>query len=141
MSVEEENKAIIRRIFEEVWNNGDLTGVDELMATDHVFHGPGGEESKGLEGLEPMVSMFRTAFPDLHVTIEDMFADGDRVATRMTERGTHKGDFMGIAPTGRQFTRTAIIIHRLAGGKEAEVWEGVDSLALCQQLGVSPPGG
>lgn len=134
----EENKAIMRRITEEVFNKGNLAVVDECTAADYVFRS-GGQEYKGLEGVKQMITSMRTAFPDFHVTIEDMVAEGDKVAHRYTWRGTHKGEFMGIAPTGKQVTITAAGFTRFAGGKQVEAWTYGDSSTIYQQLGVSPP--
>ena len=138
MSIEEENKATARRIIEEVWNKGNVAVAGELMTTSNVFHGPIGMEFKGLESLKSTVTMYRTAFPDVHMTIEDMVAEGDKVAYRYTMRGTHKGELMGIAPTGKQVTFTVIVISRFEGGKEAEVWASEDLLGMMQQLGAIP---
>ena len=137
----EENKAIGSRIIEEVWNKGDLAAVDELVSPNHIYHFPGREDIKGPEGLKQFATMARTAFPDLHITIDDMIAEGDKVACRFTWRGTHKGEMMGIAPTGKQVTVTGIVISHFVGGKEVEVWESTDSLGMFQQLGVVPPMG
>jgi len=137
----EENKAMIRRVWEEVFNKGDLAVADEIMATNYVYHGSGGQEFKGPEGFKQLITMFRTAFPDLRITVEDMFAEGDKVAHRATIRGTHKGDFMGIAPTGKQVTIAAIVISRFVGGKEVEAWANLDQLAMMQQMGIAPPMG
>jgi len=129
---------MLRRNCEEVLSKGNLAVVDELQATNYVYHGSGGQEFKGPEGFKQLVTMLRTAFPDLHVTVEDMVAEGDKVAHRLTLRGTHKGDFMGIAPTGKQVTFAAIVISRFAGGKEVEAWANLDQLGMMQQLGVVP---
>lgn len=137
----EENKAIFRRIIEEVWNKGDLAAVDELVAPNHIYHFPGREDIKGPEGVKQFVTMARTAFPDIHITIDDMLAEGDKVACRCTWRGTHKGEIRGIAPTGKQVTVTGIVISHCVGGKEVEGWESTDSLGMLQQMGVVPPMG
>ena len=137
----EENKASVHRVIEEAFNKGNLAVVDDLMATNYVFHGPGGQELKGPEGFKQMIPMYRTAFPDIHMTIDDMVAEGDKVAFRLTLRGTHKGDLMGIAPTGKQVTVTGTVISRFVGGKELEAWESADQLGMLQQLGVVPPMG
>ena len=134
----EENKAVLRRN-EEVFNKGDLAIADETIAPNYSYHGSGGQEIKGPEGFKQIITMFRTAFPDLHVTVEDMVAEGDKVAHRLILRGTHKGDLMGIAPTGKQVTVSAITISRFAGGKEVEAWSNFDQLGMMQQLGVVPP--
>jgi len=137
----EENKATLRRIIEEAFNKGNLAVTDELIATNYVYHGSGGQEFKGTEGFKQYVTMMRTAFPDLHMTIEDMVAEGDKVVHIAKMRGTHKGEIMGIAPTGKQLTISAVTISRFAGGKEAEAWTYADSLVMYQQLGVAPPMG
>ncbi|MFQ5901607.1 MAG: ester cyclase [Thermodesulfobacteriota bacterium] len=141
MSVEE-NKAIMRRWYEEVLNKGNLAVVDELIATDCVDHNPLAPElPAGLEGVKQGFTMFRTAFPDVRVTVEDMIAEGDKVVSRLTLRGTHKGEFMGIAPAGKQVTVASIDIVRIAGGKMVEHWDVIDELSMMQQLGVVPPPG
>jgi steroid delta-isomerase-like uncharacterized protein len=137
----EENKAKVQRMIEEVFNKGDLSVVDELVAPNYVYHFPGREEIKGPEGLKQFATMIRTAFPDFHITIDDMVAEGDKVACRYTYQGTHKGEFLGIAPTGKQFTATGIMISHVRGDKEAEVWESIDRIGMLQQIGVIPPMG
>lgn len=134
----EENKAMVRRIFEEVIVKGNLSAVDEIMASNYVYHFPG-QDVKGPEGFKEFVKMMRTAFPDLSMTIEDQIAEGDKVATRETMRGTHKGDFMGIAATGKQVTWKGMVIVHFQDGKEVEAWGSPDNLGLFQQLGVIPP--
>jgi predicted ester cyclase len=137
----EENKAMIRRVWEEIINKGDLTVADEIMTNNYVYRGSGGQEFHGPEGFKQFITMFRTAFPDLHATVEDMFAVGDKVAHRATLRGTHKGDLMGIAPTGKQVAIAAIVISRFEGDKEAEAWANLDQLSMMQQMGIAPPMG
>lgn len=138
MSIEEENKAIIRRNMEEVYNKGDISVLDEIMSPDIVIHSGLGE-IKGSETYKQVHSQTRKAFPDFHFTIDDMVAEGDMVAVRLTLTGTHKGEFMGIPPTGKKIKGDWALFYRFAGGKEVEVWEYTDSLAFFQQLGVSPP--
>ena len=137
----EENKASVRLAFEEGWNKGNLTTVDEDVATNYVLHDPFSGEVKGPEGYKQYVKMYRNAFPDLHFTIEDQIAEGDKVVTRWTCTGTHRGELMGIAPTGKLGTVTGIFIDRIAGGKAVETWAAWDALGMLQQLGVVPPMG
>jgi predicted ester cyclase len=137
----EENKAVIRRVIEEVLNKGNMSVADEILAPNYVIHGSGGQEFKGPEGFKQFITTFRTAFPDFHVTADDMFAEGDKVAHRLTLRGTQKGEFMGIAPTNKKVEMTANAISRFAGGKEVEAWVNFDQLSMMQQLGVAPPTG
>ena len=136
----EENKVLLRRLFEEVWNQGNLATVDELLATDYVLHDPA-HLVHGPEGFKAYVSAFRAAFPDMHATIEDQIAQEDKVAMRFTVRATHKGEFQGIPPTGKQVILTGTDIQRIAGGKIAENWVNLDALGMLQQLGVLPPMG
>ena len=139
-----ENKAKQGRVWGEVFNKGNLAIIPELFAPNYVYHSPLGMEAKGPEGFKQMVTMLRTAFPDVHVTIDDMVAEGDKVVTRFTFTATSKGEFMGIAPAGKKVTSTGILITRWVGGKEVEAWESLDTLGMMQQLGVVPsmgPGG
>ena len=132
----ENNKAIVRRAYEEVWNQGKLDVIDEIFAADLVGHIAGSPDIHGPEGLKQFVTMYRTAFPDLQFTIEDQLAEGDKVATRWTSTGTHKGELMGIPPTGVQVKSTGICIARIAGGKFVETWPHSDDLGMLQQLGM-----
>ena len=133
----EENKALLRRVYEEIYNQRNLAVIDELAVPNFVFHNAS-MAIQGLEAYKQFVSMFFSAFPDSHFTVEDMIAEGDRVVVRHTFRGTHKGDFMGIPPTGKQVTVTGISLSRLANGKGVEAWFNGDDLGLMQQLGVIP---
>jgi steroid delta-isomerase-like uncharacterized protein len=133
----EENKALARRLFEDGINQRNLAVLDELCIPDFVLH----NVALTLQGLEPVkqfLSMYLTAFPDVQLTIEDMIAEGDTVVFRHTFRGTHKGDLMGIPPTGKQVNVTGIDIFRTAGGKIVEQWTNADELGAMQQLGVVP---
>lgn len=135
----EENKTVVRRLFEEVWNQGKMDAVGEILATDYIFHEPVGGEVRGPEDFKQFVSMYRTAYPDLQFTIEDHIAEGDKVVTHWTSTGTHKGELMGISPTGVQVTVTGILIGRIAGGKIVEDCCNWDTLGMLQQLGAVPP--
>lgn len=134
----EENKAIVRRLFEEAWNQGKGEVIDEVIAVDHVDHYSPPGFPPGVEGFKQQLTMYRTAFPDIHFTIEDQVTEGDKVVTRWTARGTHQGELMGILATNKEATVTGIQIDRLAGGKIVEHWGIFDQLGLMQQLGVVP---
>src|SRR4051812_6753616 len=121
---EAENKAIMHR-YEEAVNQGNLDLIDEVIAADYVGHEPD-EDLHGPEGYKQFLTMFRSAFPDLHLTVEDEIAEGDRVASRFTVRGTHQGELMSIPPTGKQITVTGITICRFEDGKVVEEWENPD---------------
>lgn len=132
----EENKAIFRRYFEEVLNAGNLDLVDELIARTYVSHYPTGYDfGGGPGGVKQIVTAVRAGFPDVHFTVEDLLAEGDKVVGRWTFRGTHQGDFMGILPTGRKVSVMGIAIYRIARGKITEAWVAWDSMGLMQQLG------
>ena len=137
----EENKTKQRRVWEDAFNKGDLSVANETIATNYVYHGPMGMEYKGPEGFKQVVTMFRTAFPDLHITVEDMVAEGDKVVSYYTMTGTHKGELMGIAPTDKKVKFSGIVIVRWVGSKEVEARGVGDMLSMMQQLGVVPPMG
>jgi ketosteroid isomerase-like protein len=135
----EQNKAIVRRLFEEVWNKGNLSVADDLFTPNYDHHDPSTPDfGRGPESEKKRATLYRTAFPDLRLTIEDIIAEGDAVMARWSCRGTHKGDLGGITPTGKQFTISGVSIARVAGGKMAEGWINWDALGLMQQLGVVP---
>jgi steroid delta-isomerase-like uncharacterized protein len=134
----EENKAIVHRLAEEVWNKGNIDAVYEIFATDFVGHIPGMPGIAGSEGVKQFIMGLRTAFPDINWAVEDDIAEGDKIATRYTVSGTHQGDLMGIAPTGKKVMYTAISINRFASGKIVEFWGLADMLGMMQQLGVVP---
>lgn len=124
MNTSDENKDISRRADEELFNRGNLSIADELFASNFVYHDPvSHEEWRGPESVKSYATMLRVAFPDLHQTIEEQIAEGDKVAYRWTARGTHQGEFMGIAPTGNRVEMTGISIARLIDGKLEEIWE------------------
>jgi steroid delta-isomerase-like uncharacterized protein len=114
----------------------DLAG--EIYDAAYVYH-PDPHRVKGPEGVKQIVGVYRAAFPDLHLTIEDLIAEGDKVVVRFTARGTHQGDLMGVAPTGKEVTVTGISIVRIAEGKIVEEWENFDALGMMQQIGAVPP--
>jgi steroid delta-isomerase-like uncharacterized protein len=136
----EVNKALIRRAYEE-FNKGKeavMAAIDELFAPDFVWHGTGVFPDMDRAGLKQMAPAGWTAFPDLHYTLEDLIAGGDKVVARYTFRGTHQGDFMGMPPTGKQVSVTGIEIHRIEDDKFVESWANSDALGMMQQLGVIP---
>jgi steroid delta-isomerase-like uncharacterized protein len=136
--VSEESKALVRRLIDEVYNRGALDVADELLASDFVRHNPLPGQESGLEGYKGGVAAIRLAFPDYEIVIEDQVAERDKVVTRYTERGTHRGEFMGMAPTGKRVELTAISIHRISGGRLVEDWVEWDKLGLMRQLGIIP---
>ena len=140
----EENKATVRRFTEEGWNQGHVAVFDELTTPNWVYHDPVVPDVRTLEAYKRFVTETRSAFPDLHFTLEDMIAEGDKVVARWTFHGTNTGAIvtpMPIPATSKQVTMTGILIVRFAGGKGVEVWDQADSLGLFQQLGLIPAPG
>ena len=134
----EQNKAAQRRLYEEVFNKGNLSVIDEVVSPDIVDHNPGPGVPPTREGFKQFVSTNRAAFPDIRIEVNDILAEGEKVVARFTMRGTHRGELMGIAPTGKQVTVSGIDILRWEGGKAVEHWGNMDDLGLLQQLGVVP---
>ncbi len=134
----EKNKAIVRSLLEEAYNQGNLDVIDEVCAANYTWP-MDNPQVHSSEEMKEHVAGVRTTFPDIHITAEDMIAEGDKVVTRWTIVATHKGELMGIPPTGVQVTFTGILISRIADGKIAGDWENWDGLGLMQQLGAIPP--
>jgi steroid delta-isomerase-like uncharacterized protein len=130
--------ALARRSFDDIWNNGNLDTADELYSPDYVNHDPVSPEvPPGPEGVKQLAKMYRRAFPDLRFAIDEMLAAGDRVITRWTGQGTHRGALRGLPPNGRQVRVTGISIHRIAGGRIVETWVNWDTLGMMEQLGAA----
>ena len=122
----QENEALVRWFFEEVWGKDNLAAVDEYIAADYVEHSLPLGSQQGREALKQFVAMYHEAFPDIKVTMNDIFGRGDRVVYRWSAGGTHLGELRGISPTGLHLTTTGITIHRIVGGKCVEGWASVD---------------
>ena len=134
----QELKDLVRRDFEESWNQARYEAVDELFADDYVNNNPIPGYPHGREGIKQLLRVFKTAFPDMNFTVEDQIAEGDKVVTRWTMRGTHLGDLMGIPPTGKRVEVGGITIFRVRDGKIVERWAQLDTYGQMQQLGVIP---
>jgi len=134
----EANKAICRRFYEEVINQKNLEAIDELASDDFFSHDFPPGLPAGSAGLKIFASVLHTAFPDGHLTIDQLIAEGDIVATRITFHGTHTGDFQGIAPTGKEVTVPGMEMVRIVNGRGIEHWGGLNQISLMQQLGVIP---
>jgi steroid delta-isomerase-like uncharacterized protein len=137
MSDQNHNKQASRRAMEEVYTGGNLDVVEELAAGDIIAHSPG-VDFHGITELKQFVASLREAFPDLRMTVEDQVAEGDKVVTRWTAQGTHRGSFLGMPPTGKAGTMTGVEIDRFVDGKVTECWTSADYLGLMQQLGAIP---
>jgi steroid delta-isomerase-like uncharacterized protein len=132
----EQNKALVMRVWEEVVNQGNLDKADELFAKNYVYHNTSGQDFTGIEeGVKVTVTSMKTAFPDLHCTVDDIIAEGDRVAQRWSATGTHSAEYMGVPATQNQVHMTGIVISRIENGKVAEDWSCGDDLGILQQLG------
>ncbi len=138
MSTDRSN-SLIRRIFEEAFNQGNLAVVDELLSPDHFAHTAFGGAPNGPGGLKWLIAMFHSAFPDLQCTIEDEIREGNKLAAHWTIRGTHKGSFLGNPPTGRSVKVQGIIFARTENGRMVEDWTLIDQIGILRQLGLVPP--
>jgi|SRR5262245_4152053 steroid delta-isomerase-like uncharacterized protein len=144
-----ENKALVRRYYEELWNRWDFALADELLAEGLTFRGSLGVTVRGRDGFKGYMEAVRRAFPDFHNRVEELVAEGDTVAARLTYTGTHRGELFGIRPTGRFVTYVGVAIFRIAAGRISEGWVLGDVHGLTEQLtgtgprpaaGLSPTG-
>ncbi len=135
----EENRTAARRVIEEGFNQGRLEVIDELVGRDFVGHDPvDPEDTHGVDGIKARIETYRAAFPDLRISLEEIVAEDDIVATRWIARGTHEGELMGMAATGRTTESHGMTIDRFEGGKLVESWDNWNALGLMQQIGALP---
>ena len=135
------NEALLRRFADEVFSKGKLSVVDDVMDRNFVEHEPLPGFKSGVEGLKQFIGAMRTGFPDLRIAVNDLASQGDKVWTRVTVTGTHKGSFMNIPPTGKRISFEAMDIVRFSGGKFVEHWGVTDNVGLLTQLGAIPAPG
>jgi steroid delta-isomerase-like uncharacterized protein len=133
----EQNKAVVSRFVEEVWENGNVDAIDALFTEDSILHDPT-EDVRGPEAFKTYNERYLAAFPDLQYEIQDMIAEDDKVVFRARMRGTHEGEFMGFEATGERFDAEGIIIARIEDGMIAERWVSYDALGMMRQLGIVP---
>jgi steroid delta-isomerase-like uncharacterized protein len=140
VSTIQENKALVTRLSDEIWNQGNVELCYELFPENYVAHQPafGDPEPHGPQDVVDFVRLFRGGFPDIHIEILDIFGAGDQVAWRLSWSGTHTGDYLGMPPTGRKIDVAVIGVNRIVDGKIVEAWGVVDHLGALQQLGVMP---
>jgi steroid delta-isomerase-like uncharacterized protein len=137
--VEAENLAVVRRVIDEAWNRGNLEVLDELVAANYVGHDPNiPHPSRGPAGFKESVMTARTTFADFQITVEDLVAAEDRVAGRITMRGTHRGALAGLPPTGKSVEFSGMFVRRLEGGQFVEGWGITDLFGLLRQIGAIP---
>jgi steroid delta-isomerase-like uncharacterized protein len=134
----EDNKAVVRRLIEEVYNEGNMNVVDELVAPDIFDHAAVPEHQHGIDGFKHVMQWVCTFSSDVHYDIDDIIAEGDKVAVRMTQSGTHTGSVKGNPATGKRFSVDYVHWFRLADGKVAEMWAVRDDLSRLEQLGLIP---
>jgi steroid delta-isomerase-like uncharacterized protein len=137
----EANKHLVRQFFAAGPSGGDLRAADALLAPDFAMHTPLPFTGPGIEAMNTVITTCRNAFHGLTVTIEDMMAEGDKVTARFVARGVHRGEFMGLPPTGKEIALTGIEIFRIRDGKIAELWGEANLMGLMQQLGIIPAAG
>jgi len=133
----EQNIAAVSRIWDEIWNLGALDVCEEVLATDYIGHLPL-MTVRGPAEFRDMVKVYRGAYPDVNLTVEDIFAVGDRIAVRWVSRGTHLGPMMGIPPSNQKIEVMGISLFRMENGKVAEEWEGFDTFSMMQKIGAIP---
>jgi steroid delta-isomerase-like uncharacterized protein len=133
--VTDQNKAVYRRFIQEVFNEGRLDMLDEMLSQSYVYRDAPPGTPAGPEAIKQVVTMFRAAFPDLKITIEDLVSEGDKVCARLTTRGTHRGVLFGIPATGKAVTMTGLTMVRIADGRMVESWVKNDVMGLMSQLG------
>ena len=135
----EQNKALVRRSVSEFYNRENVDVVDEFYTADFLSHDPAGIKEGGVEELKQLMDSIYAAFPDFHLHIDELIAEGDKVVKRFTIHCTHQGEFMGVPPTGKEITFSGTHTYRVAGGKLAEEWVDINWLGFMQQLGVVAP--
>ncbi|MBL8254452.1 MAG: ester cyclase [Candidatus Competibacter sp.] len=131
----EANKALVRRSFEAIWSQGNLAVADEILSSDYVGHiATLPEPVRGVEAFKQLVAMYHFSFPDTRFEIQDQIAEGHKVASRWIAHGTHRGEFMGIAPSGQAMSVTGMSFHRLDDGRIQESWDDWDALSILQGM-------
>ena len=133
----ERNEAVVRQVLALI-DERNLDEAFELYALDYIYHGPGGQELRGRDGIRNLWEIWLVGFPDLHATVEDMVSAGDKVVLRWRIEGTHTGEFLGIAPTNAKIDIGLTEIFRIANGQLVEAWDRYDGLTLMQQIGAIP---
>ena len=136
----EENKALVRRHFEELLNGWNVDLVDEIFSTDYVHHHPDRDNLKpGIDGVKQFLAQAAAAFPDSRIVIEDICAEGDKVWVRTSSESTHLGDYLGLPATGKKIRKRSMDIFRIQDGKFIEHWDIMDDLGIWLQLGLAEP--
>jgi steroid delta-isomerase-like uncharacterized protein len=138
MSPNENKGIVLRQWYQELWDSWKIDVADALFSPDYALHVSGVPAPLNREAVKQVVAMYSVAFPDLKHSVDEMIAEGDTVAARWTVRGTHRGDFQGLVPTGRSIQLSGTTFHHMTAGKIRETWLTLDNLDLLQQLGAAP---
>jgi steroid delta-isomerase-like uncharacterized protein len=138
MSTTENKDIVLRQWYQELWDNWKIGVADALLTPDYALHVSGSPTPFNRDAVKQVVAMYGAAFPDLKHTVDEMIAEGNTVAARWTVRGTHRGEFQGVAPTGRPIQLSGATVHHMSDGRIVETWLTVDNLELLQQLGAAP---
>lgn len=133
----EQNKAVVRRVIEEIVNQGNFSLISELVSPQYAYFEPTVGSVQGREGYNKLVGMYRTAFPDVKMTIDEQIAEGEKVVTRWSAEGTHRGELMGVAPTGKRVRVQGVVISRVKDGQIVEDFENYDVHGMMRQLGAA----
>ena len=134
-----DNKTLLQHSIDEFWNAGDMASIDELYSADYVGHDPSGANEGDLDHFKQCAQAVFSAFPDLHLTLDETIAERDKVVKRWTARCAHTGEFMGLPATGNELEITGTTTYRVAGGRFVESWWNTDTLDMMQHMGVIPP--
>lgn len=138
VAMSEANKTLVRRGIDETINSGNFAHIDELLSANYIYREPTVGEKRGREGFRQLITMYRTAFPDVHLNVEEQIAEGNTVVTRWTAKGTHRGELFGVPPAGKQVTVQGILISHIENGRISEEIESYDALGMMRQLGAAP---
>lgn len=138
MTTTDNKEIVLRQWYQQLWDSWNVAVADELFTDDYQLHMSGFPAALNREATKQAVVMFSQSFPDLRHTVDEMVAEGSTVAARWRVRGTHRGEFQGLAPTGKTVSLSGITVHHMAGGRIAETWLSVDNLEMLQQLGALP---
>lgn len=138
MSAQQNKDVVLRQWYHDLWNSWNISAADRLLTRDYLLHVSGNPTRFDRDGAKQLVTAFSTAFPDLQHTVDEIIAEGSAVAARWTSRGTHRGEFQGIAATGRRISVSGTTIHHMVEGQIAETWLTFDNLDFLQQLGAVP---
>jgi steroid delta-isomerase-like uncharacterized protein len=138
MSPSENKEIVLRKWYQELWDRWNIGVADDLFSSDYALHLSGVDAALNRDAAKQVVAMFSVAFPDLKHTVDEIIAEGETIAARWTVRGTHRGEYQGIAPTGRNVTVSGTTIHHMSSGRIVETWLTMDTIEVLKQLDAVP---